>query len=156
MAPGQKNGPQSIGKSRGEWTAKIHLVAADARTAIAFSLPPGQAHDAEEGRKLLNSLDAENLKVVSVIMDKAYKGNQPRQLVFDLGLIPVVPPKENRISIWQYDREMYKKHNEVKRLFRRLKGFRRIFSRLEKLDAVFRFFVNFALIVDRLISVNRP
>lgn len=101
-------------------------------------------------------MDAENLKGVSVIMDKAYEGDITRQLVFDLGLIPVVPPKENRLSTWHYDREMYKKRNEVERLFRRLKGFRRIFSRFEKLDAVFKFFVNFALIVDRLISVNRP
>ncbi|TQV66001.1 IS5/IS1182 family transposase, partial [Exilibacterium tricleocarpae] len=41
-------------------------------------------------------------------------------------------------------------------LFRRLKGFRRIFSRFDKLDVVFRFFINFSLIADRLISVNRP
>jgi len=89
-------------------------------------------------------------------MDKAYEGNETRQLVFDLGMVPVVPPKENRVSIWEYDREMYKKRNEVERLFRRLKGFRRIFSRFEKLDVVFRFFINFALIMDKLISVNRP
>jgi transposase len=34
----KKNGPQAIGKSRGGWTTKIHLVAADARTAITFAL----------------------------------------------------------------------------------------------------------------------
>ena len=50
----KKNGPQSIGKSR--WTTKIHMVAADARTAMTFSLSPGQAHDAPEGRKLLHRL----------------------------------------------------------------------------------------------------
>ena len=37
----KKNGPQSIGKSRGGWTTKIHMVAADARTAMTFSLSPG-------------------------------------------------------------------------------------------------------------------
>ena len=45
-----KNGPQSIGKSRGGWTTKIHLVAADARTVITFALSPRHAHDAPEGR----------------------------------------------------------------------------------------------------------
>ena len=54
----KKNGPQSIGKSRGGWTTKIHMVAADARTAITFSLSPGQAHDAPEGRKLLGPAGA--------------------------------------------------------------------------------------------------
>ncbi len=89
-------------------------------------------------------------------MDKAYEGDETRQLVFDLNMEPVVPPKSNRLSPWKYDREMYKKRNEVERLFRRLKGFRRIFSRFEKLDTTFRFFIHFALIVDKLISVNRP
>ena len=42
----KKNGPQAIGKSRGGWTTKIHMVAADARTAITFALSPGQASDA--------------------------------------------------------------------------------------------------------------
>ena len=89
-------------------------------------------------------------------MDKAYEGNETSQLVFDLGMEPVVPPKKNRVTSWEYDKEMYKKRNEVERLFRRLKGFRRIFSRFDKLDVIFRFFIHFALISDALISVNRP
>ena len=49
----QKNGPQAIGKSRGGWSTKLHLVAADARSAIGFSLSAGQAGDAPQGRELL-------------------------------------------------------------------------------------------------------
>ena len=45
---------------------------------------------------------------------------------------------------------IYKRRNEIERLFRRLKGFRRIFSRIEKLDVVFLGFIVFALIVDAL------
>jgi transposase len=131
-------------------------VASDARTAVAFSLSPGQAGDAPEGRKLLQTLESKRFQGTCVIMDKAYEGDETRQLVFDLGMTPVVPPKENRIAVWEYDREMYKKRNEVERLFRRLKGFRRLFSRFDKLDLIFRFFINFSLIVDRLISVNTP
>ena len=52
----KKNGPQAIGKSRGGWTTKVHMVAADARTAITFAISPGQAHDAPEGRQLLRKL----------------------------------------------------------------------------------------------------
>ena len=51
---------------------------------------------------------------------------------------------------WAYDREMYQRRNEIERLFRRLKGFRRIFSRFEKLDALFLGFISFALILDAL------
>ncbi len=55
-------------------------------------------------------------------MDRAYEGNESRQLALDLGFIPVVPPKENRMEPWEYDREMYKRRDEVERLFRRPKG----------------------------------
>jgi transposase len=85
-----------------------------------------------------------------LLMDKAYEDNLTRQLVLDLGMVPVVPPKSNRIEPWEYDRALYKKRNEIERLFRRLKGFRRIFSRFEKLDLVFLAFLQFALIVEAL------
>ncbi len=83
-------------------------------------------------------------------MDRAYEDNATRQLTLDLGMLPVVPPKVNRIEPWDYDRALYKKRNEVERLFRRLKGFRRIFSRFEKLDVIFLGFVQFALIAEAL------
>ena len=71
-----------------------------------------------------------------MLMDRAYEGNETRQLVLDLRMVPVVPPKSNRIDPWRYDRTLYKKRNEIERLFRRMKGYRRIFSRFEKLDVV--------------------
>ena len=83
-------------------------------------------------------------------MDRAYEGNETRQLALALGFIPVVPPSAVRLDPWEYDREMYKRRNEIERLFRRLKGFRRIFSRFEKLDVIFLGFILFALIVEAL------
>ena len=83
-------------------------------------------------------------------MDRASEGDETRQLALDLGLTPVVPPKSNRVSPWEYDKAMYRRRNEVERLFRRLKGFRRIFSRFEKLDVMFTAFIHFTLIVETL------
>ena len=145
----KKNGPQAIGKSRGGWNTKIHMVAADARTAITFSLSPGNEHDAPHGRALLEELGPMP-QGLSLLMDRAYEGDETRQLVLDLGMTPVVPPKSNRLHPWDYDRAIYKKRNEIERLFRRLKGFRRIFSRFEKLDILFLAFLFFALIVEAL------
>jgi len=71
-------------------------------------------------------------------------------VALELGFGPVVPPKSNRIAPWEYDKEMYKKRNEIERLFRRLKGFRRIFSRFEKLDVLYIAIIHFALIVESL------
>jgi transposase len=66
-----------------------------------------------------------------MVMDRAHEGDETRQLVLQLGLVPVVPPNPNRRQPWAYDRDLYRRRNEVERLFRRLKGFRRIFSRFE-------------------------
>jgi len=125
------------------------MVAADARTAITFALSPGQASDAVEGRKLLGGIGPLPAPL-HLIFDKAYEDNETRQLALDFGFIPVVPPKSNRLEPWQYDKAMYRKRNEVERLFRRLKGFRRIFSRFEKLDLLFLGFLTFVLIVEAL------
>ena len=104
----------AIGKSRGVWTTKIHLVAADARTAITLALSPGNAHDAPCGRQLLEDLGPMP-EGLPMIMDKAYEGDETRQLVLDLGMIPVVPPKSNRLDPWQYSHKLYKKRNEIDR-----------------------------------------
>jgi transposase len=85
-----------------------------------------------------------------LLMDRAYEGNETRQLALDLGYTPVVPPLSTRIKPWDYDRQLYKRRNEVERVFRRIKGFRRVFSRFDKLDVMFTAFVLFALIVEAL------
>lgn len=125
------------------------MVAANARCAIAFALSPGQAGDAPAGRALLQSLPPLPAGC-HLLMDRAYEGNETRQLALDLGFEPVVPPHPNRVEPWQYDKALYRRRNEIERLFRRLKGFRRIFSRFDKLDAVFVAFIHFALIVEAL------
>ncbi len=86
-----------------------------------------------------------------MIMDRAYEGDETRQSVLSFDLEPVVPPKSNRWNQWEYDREFYKKRNEVERLFRRLKGFRRIFSGFEKLDVMFTAFIHVAIIFTALL-----
>jgi len=88
---------------RGGWNTKIHLLAADARTAATFSLSPGQAHDAPEGRELLRRLGAPN-RPLHLLMDLAYECNETRQLALDLDFIPVVSPLRTRVEPWEYDR----------------------------------------------------
>ena len=85
-----------------------------------------------------------------MIMDRACEGNETRQLVLDLGMTPLVPRKANRVIKWDYDRPLYKRRNKVQRLSRRLKGDRRIFSRVEKLDVMYRAFLNCALIMNMI------
>ena len=83
-------------------------------------------------------------------MDWATADNESRQLALKLGGELVVFPLRTRLAPWAYDRELYKRRNEVKRRFRRLRGVHRIFSRCEKLTGVFLGFNVFALIFDAL------
>jgi transposase len=63
---------------------------------------------------------------------------------------PAGAPQRNRLNAWPYDRALDQKRNEIERLFRRLQGYRRIFSRFEQLDALFLGFLSFAFIVEAL------
>jgi transposase len=78
---------------------------------------------------------------------RAYEG---MRLANSYSACPRSASQGHRKDLWAYDRALYIKRNEIERLVRRLKGFRSIFSRLEKLDVLFLGFLNFALIVEAL------
>ena len=130
------------------------MVSASDRNAVIFDLSSGEAADAPQGRKLLKKRGKVK-KITYLLMDKAYEGDATRVLAVELGYIPIVPPKTNRKEPWLYDKTMYKLRNEVERLFNRIKRFRRIFTRYDKLDVIFIQLVYFAQIVDALFYVNR-
>jgi len=113
-----------------------------------FSLSAGQCHDAPQGRKLIEQM--EPTEQCFLLMDRAYEDDLTRELSVKQGFTPVVPPKKNRKNPWDYDKEMYKRRNEVERLFRRIKRFRRVFTRYEKTDIMFIAFITIALIADAI------
>ena len=125
------------------------MVAASDRDGVSFSLSAGNCGGAPEGRTLLQQLGPVEYPVY-LLMDRAYEGDETWVLAVELGYIPVVPPKSNRKNPWDYDKQLYKQRNQAERLFRRIKRFRRIFTRYDKLDVIFLAFVYFALIVDAL------
>ena len=83
-------------------------------------------------------------------MERAYAGDATRQLAVEVGYGPVVPPTHTRLTPWAYDRALDQRRHAIERLFRRLKGVRRLFSRCETLDVMFVAFINFAWIVEGL------
>ena len=141
----KKNGKQSIGRSKGGLTTKIHMLAADARTAIGFTLSAGQLHDAPQGRLLLEAIGKQKI-TIPLLMDRAYEDDQTRYIAQMLKFDPIVPPKSNRLSPWEYDKVLYKRRNEVERLFRLIQGFRRVFCRFDKLDIMYLGFIMLALV----------
>ena len=123
---------------------------------MILKLSPGQAGDAPNGRELLQAGGPVPASCY-LIMDSAYEGDETLRLARELGYIPVVPPNPNRLTQWEYDRIIYRRRNEIERLFQRLKAYRRVFCRFDKLDVLFAGFIVFALIVEALrFSVNTP
>jgi transposase len=125
------------------------MVTATDRSAVIFSLSGGAAHDSPEGVALLDRI-TRTPEQKYILMDRAYEGENMREKALEKGFSPVVPPKSNRKDPWKYDKERYKQRNEIERYFLRLKRFRKIFTRYDKLDVLFCGFIYFAMIVDAI------
>lgn len=84
-------------------------------------------------------------------MDKGYDSNDIRKKLDDNQMQVVIPPKKNRVEVIDYDKELYKQRNRVERFINRIKQFRRIATRYEKLAETF---VAFLHIVAAYIAVT--
>jgi transposase len=142
-------GEQAIGRSRGGLTSKIHLLCRSESDALDLRITAGQAGDAPTGEVLVEAIPPCK-GVTQAALDKAYDSNRIRQKLEAKGIEPVIPPKANRRKPWPYDKESYKQRHKVERLFNKIKQFRRVATRYEKLKATFLAFVTLALIVVML------
>ena len=75
----------------------------------------------------------EGINADAVLADKAYDANRVLEYLAQRNIEAVIPPKANRVEQREYDRHVYKDRNLVERFFCRLKQFRRIATRYEKL-----------------------
>lgn len=116
---------------------------------MIFRLSAGNKHDAPERRKLIESFYSEDNHYL--LMDRAYEDNKTREFAVKQGFIPIVPPKCNRKEPWDYDKELYKRRNEVERYFLRIKRFRRVFTRYDKLDTLYLGNLTLAIIFDAIL-----
>ena len=91
-------------------------------------LTPGQAHDLACAEPLIDGVDPEAL-----IGDKAYDADPPIDTLTERGITPVIPPKANRKTPRDCDFALYCERNLVERFFNKLKHFRAIATRYDKL-----------------------
>jgi transposase len=125
-------------------TTKIHSIVADENLPIVRRLSPGSSADDPEGQALMEEVPEDIGKDKPLTMDKAYEGDACRVKAEKCGMLPIVPPKSNRIQPWEYDKELYRGRNVVERNFRNIKQFRRVFSRYDKLDETYNAFIAIA------------
>jgi putative transposase len=80
--------------------------------------------------------------LADAMRDKGYDSNHIRARWQESGINPVIPPKSNRKESIAYDKDKYKLREKVERFFNRLKQFRRIATRYEKLGKTFLAFIH--------------
>jgi len=102
-------------------------------------LTAGHRHDSPQAEPLLDGYTCER-----VIADKAYDSDALRQHVDDIGAEAVIPPRANRTEPPDYDAHWYKERHLIECFINKIKQYRRIFSRFEKLAKRFLGFVSFA------------
>ena len=95
---------------------------------LRWILTGGEVADITQAPALIEGFDAQ-----TIIADKGYDADAFVALINAAGAAAVIPPRSNRIEQRTYDRHLYKDRNLVERFFNRLKQFRRIATRYEKL-----------------------
>lgn len=126
-----------MGRSRGGYGTKIHLTCLDEDTAVEVKLTPGQAGDAPEFEELFEASTQRVTDLDEVVADKAYDSWDIKFQVIDAGMPAHIPSKSTATEEWPIDADAYKERNRVERLVNKMKQFRRIATRYEKLQSSF-------------------
>ncbi len=100
----------------------------------------GQAHDGQIADRLLDHLCPRTI----VLADKAYDADRIREMIQDQGATPNIPPKSNRKWKPCFSTRLYRECNLIERFFSKLKHFRRVATRYDKLAANFLAMVQLA------------
>jgi transposase len=133
----------ALGRSRGGFSTKIHLLCDSHGHPLHFHLTPGQAHETtalvpllEDAEERLVDGDGEPLAwPVALAGDKGFRADWIDEYLLELGIRPVIPSKENEdraARAVEFDREAYRRRSIVECLIGWLKECRRICSRFEK------------------------
>jgi len=129
-------GDQALGRSRGGFSTKIHAATLDENCAVALHVTAGQAHDGRQFELLYESLPADNV-LESAALDKGYDADRIRERLARDGIEAVIPPISTRCRKLTYDRQLYRERNRIERFFNKLKQFRRMATRYDKLARTF-------------------
>jgi transposase len=120
---------QAIGRSRGGRNTKIHAIADAKGRLLCLFLSGGEAHDCPLAKRLIRRTTPAN----KLLGDRAYDSAELRQWLDERGTKLVIPNKSNRKQPFSFDRKSYKQRHRIENDFCRLKDFRRIATRYDRL-----------------------
>jgi transposase len=143
-APATQGGQasQALGRSRGGFTTKIHVSVDAHGRPLRIRLTAGQRHDITQAPDLTDDLDYEHL-----IADRSYDANKFLARIAAQHAVPVIPPRANRRVQRAYDHELYRERHIIECFINKIKQYRRIFSRFDKLDTRYLGFLCFVAVL---------
>lgn len=134
----KKRGEQALGRSRGGLSTKIHITVDGLGNPLRFRLSAGQRHDITQAESLVAGFVFERL-----IADRGYAAQDFVDWLIEQGMEAVIPPHQLAKKAREYDRWWYRERHLVECFINKIKHFRRIFSRFEKLDVSYLGFLHF-------------
>ena len=137
-----RNKKQSMGRSRGGLTSKIHAVVDTNGLPVQLALTAGEAHDNRLAGKLLSHLKAGTM----LLADRGYDADWIRDLASKRGVWANIPPRSNRKEPICFSPYLYRARNLVERFFNKIKQCRRVATRYDKLAANYLAFIQLASI----------
>ena len=131
LGSGRKRGEQkqAVGRSRGGRNTKIHALADAKGRLIAILLTAGEAHDCPVAERLIGRVKTPK----RMLGDKAYDSAELREELDERGTRPVIPNRSNRKQPYSFSKRLYKLRWRIESAFNRLKDFRRIATRYDRL-----------------------
>lgn len=125
---------EDIGRSCGGLTTKIHAIVDSCGNPVELVLTPGQTHDSQIAEHLIESTNAE-----TYVADKAYHAQNIRDKIVSKNSTAIIPLKSNSIDKLNsgFDKDLYKLRHLVENFFARIKHFRGVATRYDKLSRNF-------------------
>src|SRR5262245_14737244 len=141
LEPQKKGGQaaQALGRSQGGFSTKIHVKADGLGNPLRFILTGGERHESTQAQPLLGEEVGEY-----VLGDRSYDHDDLIAFIIDHGAIPVIPSRKNRKQPRDYDTWRYRERALIECFMNKIKHYRRLFSRFDKLDTRFLGFLHFA------------
>ena len=128
--------------TKGGWNTKVHAAVDGKGVPRALFLSAGNVADVDHATDVL-----EELSIKMAVLDKGYDSDELRIWLFERGVTPCIPAKSNRVDPLPYRKRSYRKRHLVENFFQRIKTFRRVATRYDKLAETYFGWVLLATII---------
>lgn len=143
----------ALGRSRGGFGTKLHLVVSHDGVPLGAALSPGEAHESQYVEPVLQCVRLRHpgpgrprVRPDALVGDKGYSYPTIRRYLRRCGVRAVIPTRSNQRPQPRFDRARYRQRNIIERVVGWLKEHRRLATRFEKLAVTFHAMVTLAMI----------